>query len=38
MICPECDCCLTWSVDGFQEPRPLQPGELRDLRAVVFGD
>lgn len=37
MLCPECDCVLTWSVEGRPAPEPLTPEELERVRKEVFG-
>jgi hypothetical protein len=36
MLCPECDCVTTWSIEGFPAPRMPDDSELAVIRAMVL--
>jgi hypothetical protein len=37
MLCPQCDCTMTWSVDGWPEPALPASWEIEILRWEAFG-
>jgi hypothetical protein len=37
ILCPQCDCAMTWSVSGWPEPGMPPPEDLAVVRQGVFG-
>lgn len=38
VLCPHCDCVVTWSVAGYPEPDMPLPVDVERVRQDIFGE
>lgn len=37
VLCPDCDCATTWSIEGRPKPAMPDPDVIATMRTAVFG-